>query len=141
MGQEHPHLLSWSIEHPKATSIPLRPSTRWFNSPMLFILAIDTVNAMSTHVCNSHILWGIPLRLWAKMCYIQYIDDLIILTDRGIKDLFGLIINFNKKCFYSSKFGHLPRIGLVLALNYYRNILAFIYLEVLILGHHPYKQD
>ena len=54
------------------------------------------------------------------MNYFQYVDDLIILTTRGIEDLriiklvlylfegtSSLGINFQKTCMYSSRFGHM----------------------------------
>ena len=53
------------------------------------------------------------------MSHLQYEDDLIILIARGIEDLriiklilylfksiSGLVINFQKTCFYSTKIGH-----------------------------------
>lgn len=70
------------------------------------------------------------------MCHLQYVDDLIIFTTKGIEDLqaiklilylykglLDLTINFRKNCLYSFKFGQLYGNGLAFVFNCSRDML------------------
>ena len=103
------------------TLISFRSWTRGPFISSLFVLVSDILSTMLTHALNSEILHGIPLRRWGKMYYLQFADDLIILTTRDtedlriiklilylLEDISGLAINLQKTCLYSSIFGHGP---------------------------------
>ena len=96
----------------------------------------STLSAKFIHGLNLSLLYGVPLGFLGNMYHLQYIDDFIIFTDRGIEDLqiiklvrylyvglLGLAINFKKNCLYTSKFGHLPGNGLAFILNCSRDML------------------
>lgn len=81
---------------------------------LLFVFVTNVLNAIFTHVVDSRVLFGALLSSTGKMCYLQYVDDLVILTVPQIiklivllfKGISGLSISFQKTCLYFAVFGH-----------------------------------
>ncbi|XP_039122027.1 uncharacterized protein LOC120258643 [Dioscorea cayenensis subsp. rotundata] len=52
-------------------------------SPLLFILVVDVLSSLLSNALDSGILYGVPLGSQGKICHLQYVDDLLILTAGG----------------------------------------------------------
>ena len=74
---------------------------------------MDELNLMINHALDSEVLYGIPLGNLGRLCYLQFTDNLLVLTARRIEDLriikciiylfegmSGLAINFHKTSLY-----------------------------------------
>lgn len=89
--------------------------------PLLFILVVDMLSVMFNHTLVLGIPLGVPLGIHEKMCYLQYTNNLLLITTRGLEDLrifkliiylfkgtSGFLINFHKSYLYTIKIGTLP---------------------------------
>lgn len=57
-------------------------------SPLLFVLVLDVLSTLFNNMMNSGILQGIVLsKSGVKTCYLQFADDLLIMTIGGRDDL------------------------------------------------------
>lgn len=55
--------------------------------PFLFLLVTDALSMMFTNALATGILYGVPLGNQGKMCHLQYADDMLLITTRGVEDL------------------------------------------------------
>lgn len=109
---------------------------------------------MFTHTLLFGVVYGMPLGDQVRVCNLQYIDNLLVISTNGMEDLrivklilylleglSGLTTNLAKTCLYSTrKDCHLDMVKAG-TLNYTMGLLPITYLGIPICGNKPRKQD
>lgn len=124
------------------------------SSPFLFVISMDVLNSMFTYALTSRVLYGVSFGDFGSVCYLQYVDDLIIMTIgrgedlRGIKlilylfeAIFGLAINFHKTCLLLMNFNTLSNQGDLNILHCTSSSLPITYMGVPLAGRLLRRQD
>lgn len=122
--------------------------------PLLFVLVLDMLSSMFTHVLTSKVLVGVSFGGFKSRCNLHYGDDLLVLTTGGLEDLrivkliiflfggmTGLESNFSKTCLHSVRMGELQDVSAAATLNCMIGLLLVMYLGLTISRRRPRRQD